>query len=166
MIKNKKADITNFFRTKENHRFSGPQKARLFAETSLNKELPFDAKRRPKANHLFYNKKADIGITLLVISVIILFGAALLTFNYFSKKSVETTLKSFFYVEGIYNIADSANYSNYNYGREIFDSYHAYQNLKMINEEALGNGQPMSTFRVEGEFFNGDLKIVYDTAKS
>ncbi len=123
---------------------------------------------KSKANYLFYNKKADIGITLLVISVIILFGVALLTFNYLSKKSVETTLKSFFYVEGIYNIADSIDYSNLhtNYDRGVFDSYHAYQNLKMINEEALGNGQPVKTFRVEGEFFDGDLKIVYDTAKS
>ena len=121
--------------------------------------------KKYNANYLIYNKKADIGVTILVFAIIILFGATLLTFNYFSKKSVETTLKSFFYVEGIYNIADSANYSNYNYGREIFDSYHAYQNLKMINEEALGNGQPMSTFRVEGEFFNGDLNITYDNAK-
>lgn len=113
------------------------------------------------------NKKADISITLLVILVIILFGITLLTFNYFSKKSVETTLKSFLYVEGIYNIADSINYSNSNtnYDRKVFDSYLAYQNLKMINEEDLGNDQPTKTFRVEGEFFKGDLNITYDSAK-
>jgi hypothetical protein len=104
------------------------------------------------------NKKADIGVTILVFAILVLFASALFTFNYFSNKSAETTMKSSFYLESVYNLEDSLEYSK-NYGQDVVDKYNLYKNLVITPKK---DGDEIKSFKIAGSFFEDDLKITYE----
>ena len=56
------------------------------------------------------NKHADIAITILVIAVVVLCTAALFSF-YFLGGKIGRTVSSAYFLEDVYNLADSINYS-------------------------------------------------------
>ncbi len=70
------------------------------------------------------NKKADIAITILVIGVIALCAAALFSFYAVDKdRRVNGKVNSVFYLQAVYNLAESANYSSDNFGKEVLNLY-------------------------------------------
>ncbi len=107
-MKNKKADIANFLGKKV-----------------VNKEITFPRKVKSKSECLlFKNKRADIAITILVIGVIVLCATALFSFYAVDKgRRVNGKVNSVFYLQAVYNLAESANYSSDNFGKETLDLY-------------------------------------------
>jgi len=90
------------------------------------------------------NKRADIGITILVFAVIALCALALLSFYYVDKKQKSGGIDSVGYLQNIYNEAESIKFS----GEGLVDKYEG--------AELLGD-----KFVIEKEFLDGDLKIKY-----
>ncbi|MDD5191845.1 MAG: hypothetical protein PHH54_04185 [Candidatus Nanoarchaeia archaeon] len=89
------------------------------------------------------NKKADIAITILVTGVIALCILALLIFYVSEKRQESEGINSFFYLQEVYNQAESARYS----GEDNIDNY---ENVRYD-----------SGFVVEKEFLDGNLKVRY-----
>ncbi len=133
MIKiNKKADIANFLR-----------------KTSLNKEITFPRKVKSKSKHLlFKNKKADIAITILVVGVIALCILSLLSFYVAGKKQKSGGINSVFYLQRVYNLAESVKFS----GSDLVGSY---ESVNLVGGELV----------IEKEFLDKDgeifLKVEY-----
>ena len=102
------------------------------------------------------NKRADISITILVLTVVVLCIFALLSFYYVGSKRVNGKVNSVFYLEHVYNTAESVIYS----GGNLYKNYET-DNIKIKytggNEEEKTPGD----FEINGEFFSGDLKIRY-----
>lgn len=94
------------------------------------------------------NKKADIAITILVIGVIALCAAALFSFYAVEKRVIGGGVNSVFYLQEVYNLAESVKYS----GVGLYKSYGDDVNYK--------DGR----FIIEKEFLDGDLKITYNFA--
>jgi len=67
------------------------------------------------------NKKADISITILVLGVIALCILALLSFYLSETKQKSEGVDSFFYLQEVYNLAESVKYSDV----EGIDNYEA-----------------------------------------
>jgi len=93
------------------------------------------------------NKKADIGIMILVLGVIILCGVALISFNSVQKKQETGGIGSVVYLQNVYNIVESFRFS----GAEFVGEYEG------INRE--GEGFVINQeFEKDGEVF---LKVNY-----
>ena len=75
------------------------------------------------------NKKADIPVMILVIGVIALFGIALLSFYLYVEKSSQGGVESVFYLQDVYNTAESARYSVAKLG----GSYNWYEGVSFNN---------------------------------
>jgi len=68
------------------------------------------------------NKKADIAITILVLGVLALLIFGLLSFYLSNQKTIESGPLSFFVLRGVYNTADSFQFSGGNpdkYGIDV-----------------------------------------------
>ena len=89
------------------------------------------------------NKKADIAITILVIMIIVLCTAALFSFYYFDKKQKSSGVNSVVYLQHVYNVAESAKFSE-SIGGNLYGSYDM--------------GEPGV---IEKDFLDGTLKIKY-----
>ena len=91
-----------------------------------------------QAKNKMKNKKADIAITILVIGVIALCILALLSFYLSETKQKSEGVNSFFYLQEVYNLAESARYS----GSEGFSNYEnvKFENGKFIIEKTFFNG--------------------------
>jgi hypothetical protein len=71
------------------------------------------------------NKKADIAITILVIGIFALCVLTLLSFHLAGSRQIKGVVKSAYFLQDIYNLADSINYSGVyylnNYRSELKD---------------------------------------------
>ena len=76
------------------------------------------------------NKKADIPITILVLGVIALCVFALLSFYLSETKQKSGGVNSFFYLQEIYNSAESVKYSG-------VDSINSYENIKFEDSKFI-----------------------------
>ena len=73
------------------------------------------------------NKKADIAITILVIGVIVLCTVAFLSFYLIRDKQVKGVVNSAYFLQVIYNVADSIEYS----GLGQIDKYKELDNCEI-----------------------------------
>ncbi len=107
------------------------------------------------------NKRADISITILVLAVVVLCILALLSFYYVGSKRIDGKVNSVFYLEHVYNTAESVRYS----GRDLYKNYET-DNIKIergteeITKED-GTKEEITSFNITGEFLNNNLKINY-----
>ncbi len=81
------------------------------------------------------NKKADISIMILVIGVIAICVLALLSFYLSEKKQKSEGVDSFFYLQEVYNLAESVKYS----GMERISNYEdvKYENGEFVVEKTF-----------------------------
>ncbi len=89
------------------------------------------------------NKKADIAITILVIGVIVLCTVALVSFYLIKGNQAKGVVNSAYLLQGVYNVADSLEYS----GEGLYRDY---------NEVIINNKE------IKKQFFEGDLNITYN----
>jgi len=104
------------------------------------------------------NKRGDIAITLLVIVVIILCTMTLFAFYTIDQKRLGG-INSFSYLQEVYTLADSVEYSK-EAGARIITLYNT--NKDEVNKYAIVGG-----INVTKEFFDKDLKtmkVVYTYA--
>lgn len=102
------------------------------------------------------NKKGDIAITILVLGVITLCAIALLSFYLVGKKEADK-IDRVFYLQGVYNTAESVRYS----GVDLYKNYET-DNIKIgYTERNKDEGKP-GVYEINGEFLRGDLKIKYN----
>jgi flagellar basal body-associated protein FliL len=102
------------------------------------------------------NKKADIAITILVLGVIVLCVFALLSFYLSETKQKSGGINSVFYLEQVYNTAESLKYS----GDSLYKNYET-DNIKVQYTEGSNEGEIPGNFEINGEFFEGKLNIMY-----
>jgi len=141
ILKNKKADITNFLRKKV-----------------VSKEITFPRKVKSKSECLlFKNKKADIAITILVIGVVALCAMALFSFYVVGDRhNIHGKVNSVFYLQEVYNLAESVKYS----GGGLTDKYN-----EELSEYDIQGFVIRETYYKKDLGIKGDeevLKVEYD----
>ena len=94
--------------------------------------------KRAEDNKYFYmNKRADIAVVILVLGVLALMIFALLSFYLSGEKSKEGGINSVFYLQEVYNIAESVRFSDeslaYKYG--VFEEEGKFVLDKVVMKE-------------------------------
>ena len=102
------------------------------------------------------NKKADIAITILVLGIIALCVFALLSFYLSETKQKSGGVNSAFYLEKVYNTAESIKYS----GDSLYKNYET-GNIKIKYAEGDEEEKIAGNFEINGEFLEGNLNIKY-----
>ena len=102
---------------------------------TLTKELSFLRKVKPKAR---LNKRGDIAVVILVLGVLALMIFGLLSFYLVGEKSKSGGIDSAYYLQEIYNIAESAKFSDeslaYKYG--VSEENGKYVLEKIVSEKS------------------------------
>jgi len=116
----------------------------LFLKEILTKELLFLRKGKPKTR---LNKRGDIAIVILVLGVLALLVFGLLSFYLVGEKSKSGGIDSAYYLQEIYNTAESAKFSDeslaYKYGV-------SEENGKYVLEKVMSEKSGWWIFSKEG----------------